>query len=88
MDQTSLSILMYIGGLVMVLLLAKIFFKPLKIILKLCLSSVLGCLVILLINTFSSFIGISIGINPVTALICGVLGLPGVALLVLIQILL
>ena len=85
MDQTSLSILTYIGGLIGVMLIAKIFWRPFKILLKIFLNSVLGCILILIINTFSPYLHISIGLNPVTALVCGVLGVPGVILLALLQ---
>ena len=88
MDQVSVSILTYIGGLILVILLAKIFAKPFKIILKLCLNSVTGCLILLIINSFSQFHGIYLGINPVTACVCGILGLPGIVLLILLQVIL
>ena len=88
MDQVSISIMTYIGGLILVILLAKIFAKPFKIILKLCLNSAVGCLIMIIINSFSQFHNIYIGINPVTAAVCGLLGLPGVALLVLLQVIL
>ncbi|MBQ7717736.1 MAG: pro-sigmaK processing inhibitor BofA family protein [Clostridia bacterium] len=88
MDQVSVSILTYIGGLIFLIFMLKLFSKPLKVILKLCLNSVLGCLIMVIINSFSQVHGIFLGINPVTAAVCGILGLPGVVLLVLLQVIL
>lgn len=84
MDSTSLSIIIYVAGLIFVIVMARLFSKPIKIILRLCLNSVLGCVIIVLVNTFTT---IQIGINPITAAVCGVLGLPGAALLVALKLL-
>ena len=88
MDQITISILTYIGGLILVILIAKIFAKPLKIILKLCLNSLVGCMIMIIINSFSQYHHICLGINPVTAAVCGILGLPGIILLILLQVIL
>ena len=38
-----------------------------------------------LINLLGAKVGVNIGINPLTALIAGFLGLPGIVMLVLLQ---
>ena len=85
MMTDSLSIAVYIGALVLVIVLARVFAKPFKFILRLLLNSVLGIALIMLINSFSAQTSLFIGINPVTAAVCGLLGIPGVLLLVLIK---
>ncbi len=76
----------YLLGILLIFVVAKIFFTPLKIILKLILNSVLGVLFLVVINLFSAFTGIYIGINAVTAVALGVLGIPGACLILLLQI--
>lgn len=81
----SLSIAAYIGALILILALARFFAKPFKFILRLLINSVLGIVLIIIINSFSAQTSLFIGINPVTAAVCGLLGVPGVILLVLIK---
>lgn len=76
------SIAVYILALVAAVVLARVFFRPFKIVLKLAFNTVLGGLALIILNTFGGHIGIQIGVNPVTAFIVGLLGLPGVLLLV------
>lgn len=57
--------------------------KPLKFIFKVLANSVLGCVLILVVNSLTT--AVNIGINSLTAAVCGFLGLPGVMLLVLFE---
>ena len=69
-----------------VLLLAKFIFKVnTKRLIELIVNIILGIVVIWLINTFGSSLGISIPLNFITALVVGVLGIPGVIILVLLN---
>lgn len=77
----------YLLGILLVFVVAKIFLTPLKIIFKLVLNSVFGVLFLIFINLFSGLTGIYIGINAVTAVALGVLGIPGACLILLLQIL-
>jgi inhibitor of the pro-sigma K processing machinery len=61
---------------------------PLKTIGKLILNALVGAIVLLLINFAGQGIGIYIAVNPLTALVTGFLGVPGVALLLALQIIL
>lgn len=69
-------------------LVLKIFKKPLKILLKLLVNTLIGFAALILINYLGHFVGIAIGVNWVNAAIVGVLGVPGVALLLILQLLL
>lgn len=76
----------YILGLLVIFVVTKIFFKPIKFTLRLIANSILGAGVIWIINLLKPIFGIYIGINPVTALITGLLGVPGVCLILILQI--
>ena len=76
----------YILGILIVFVVGKVFLKPVKFILKLVANSVLGVLFIWLINLLGKGMGICIGLNPVTAIVVGALGMPGVILILLLQI--
>ncbi len=74
-------------GLVAVLglVLCFVFFKPLKGVLVLGVQSVLGGVGLYACNFLLAKIGLSVGVNVVTAAICGLFGLPGFVLLVLVK---
>ena len=77
--------LTYAGGIILIFLLGKIFLWPLKLILKLVVSSVIGGVLILLINLAAAAFGLLlIPLNLLTAVVVGVLGVPGAVLLLLI----
>lgn len=76
----------YVLGILIVLVLAGICLKPIKFILKIGINSVLGLGAIWLINFLGASLGIHIGLNPVTAVAVGALGVPGVILILLLQI--
>lgn len=62
-----------------------VFRKPTKFILRLLLSTVLGFIALFVINFLGGLIGISIAVNWINAAVVGILGLPGIALLLLIE---
>lgn len=71
---------------IIVLLLAKFVLKVnTKRLIELIINILLGIVVIWLINKFGSSLGISIPLNFITALVVGVLGIPGVIILVLLN---
>lgn len=67
-----------------VIVVAKLLAWPVKKILKLAINIALGVVMIILVNTFGASIGITIPFNIVTALIAGILGVPGVIALIII----
>lgn len=57
----------------------------LKIFWKLFVNALIGSAILLIINFFGAVIGISISISFLSALIVGILGVPGVIILLLLQ---
>ncbi len=77
----------YILAAVLALIVCRIFYKPLKGILILALNSLLGGVGLYIFNWIFSATGFTIAINVVTASVCGLFGLPGLVLLVLLKLL-
>lgn len=77
--------LVFFLTIVAVLIIVKILAWPLKKILKLVLNIVLGLVMIWVVNSFGGGIGIYIPFNIVTALVAGLLGLPGVICLIVLN---
>lgn len=80
------TIVGYILGALIVFCIAKILFAPLKVVLRLMLNSIFGAIVIICINLLEPFLHIHIAVNAVTALVLGILGVPGLCLLMLLKI--
>ncbi len=72
--------------IILLFILGKIFIWPLKNILKLIFNSILGGALIYLINIIGMNFGFHIGLNLLTAILVGILGVPGAILLVLLKI--
>lgn len=79
------SAIAYALGLIIIFILCRIFAKPLRWILKLMLNGIIGGLILAAVNFLGGFAGVSIIINPFSALLAGLLGVPGVILVVLLQ---
>ena len=77
--------LTYIGAILLIFIFGKLFLWPLKMILKLIINSVIGGVVIVIINAVGANLGLLIPLNMINALIVGVLGLPGAILLLLMS---
>lgn len=87
MDRALLILAWFIGVLI-VMAFGKALILPLKIIGRLMLNCILGGVALLLINLIGIPFGFTISLNLVSALIAGVLGLPGVILLIILKFLL
>lgn len=59
--------------------------RPLGRLLRLTARSAVGLAVLALFSQVGQFIGVSLGVNLVNALILGVLGVPGFGLLLMLQ---
>lgn len=79
------SILAYIAGLVVIILVCWLFLRPAKWLGKLLANGIFGGIMIFLVNMCGGFAGIEIAINPVTAAAAGILGVPGVLLIAALQ---
>lgn len=75
-------------GILAIVVFAKLFAWPLKMLLKLIINGVLGAILLVLVNLVGGMFGVTIGINVVTALIAGFFGVPGVIFLILFKVLL
>ena len=73
--------LTYVGAIVLIFIVGKIFLWPLKKILKLVANSVRGGIAILLINAVGAGFGLFIPLNIISAVVVGTLGIPGAVLL-------
>lgn len=80
--------LAWVAGVLIVMALGKALLWPMKFVLKLVINGVLGGLAIILINLLGQPFGLFIPLNIVSALVAGILGLPGIILLVILQFLL
>ena len=76
----------YALGILIICISARIFLVPIKMLLRLILNSALAVAVLFLINLAGPLINVYIGINPVSALVVGLLGIPGLCVLMLLQI--
>ena len=82
------TIFYYAAGLIMLYILGLILVWPIKKIMKLIFNGILGGITLLIFNFIGKFCGLSLAINPINALIVGFLGVPGVILLLILQVLL
>ena len=78
-------ILAFFFGLLVLYLVGKLMYFPLKIVLRLLGNAVVGGIFLLLFNVIGGFWGLSIGINVITALVVGIIGVPGIILLLLLR---
>ena len=64
----------------------KLLSAPLKLAIKLMLHAALGFLLLLVEEIIGGFFDFSLGINLINCLVAGILGIPGVIILVLIKV--
>ncbi len=79
-------LLIYVACIIGIMIIGKIFIIPIKIIIKLIINSILGAILLYLINLIGVMWGLHIGINLITVIIVGVLGIPGAILLAILSI--
>ena len=81
------TIIIYLACLIVLFIIGKVFYLPLKHIFRLLLNSILGGCLIYIVNLIGSSFGFHIGLNFGTAIFAGILGVPGVIVLVLVRLL-
>ena len=81
-------VIAYFAGVFLLYVIGRLLLIPLRIIFNLIVIAVIGGAMLLIVNLIGGMWGISIGINPITALVAGLLGIPGVALLIALRFLL
>lgn len=82
----SKVILTFIACILIILVFGKRFYMPIKRIVKLIANSVLGALIIFVINLVGTSFDFHIGFNIVNSVIVGILGIPGAVLLIILKI--
>ena len=78
-------IIAYIIGIIILFLIGKVLLLPIKFLLKLIYNALIGGIILIIINLFGNFINFDIPVNFISALIVGILGIPGIALLVILK---
>lgn len=74
--------------LVILYIIAQVFMKPVKLVWKLLINSLIGIILLLIANYIGGYFSFDLPINIMTVLIAGFLGIPGIILLVCFQMLL
>ena len=87
MDSIA-TILAFVLGLILIILVGRLFIIPIKIVFKLLLNGIIGGLAIVIINIIGKAFMFSIPLNIFSALITGTLGVPGVILLIVLKLIL
>lgn len=75
-------------GLALICLTGYLLLAPMKLLWRLLAGGVLGALALLVVNLLGGLFGFFINVNPFTAMAVGFLGLPGAALVIVLQLLL
>ena len=77
--------ILWIGGLLVVGILYKVFTAPVRLLFKFAFNTLLGFVALVLLNKFGGAIGVELGVNWINAAAVGLLGVPGLALLLLVR---
>lgn len=78
-------ILAYAVGLILLYVVGWILLIPLRWMIRLIWNGTLGGIILFVINLIGGIWGIHLAINPFSAILVGVLGIPGVILLLLLK---
>lgn len=78
--------LAFIACIAILFIFGKSFAWPIKMIIKLILNSILGAILIFIINLVGISFNFHIGLNIANSIIVGILGIPGAILLILLKI--
>ena len=82
---TTIGIVVLVVLVLLLIPLLKLLKKPLKWALKILIHAGFGFIALVVLNFFGSLIGVTIEITWLSAIIAGILGLPGVILLLIVQ---
>jgi len=82
------NIVIFLACICFLFIIGKIFIVPIKWIIKLIFNSILGAILIFAINLIGGIWGFHIGLNFITSIIVGILGIPGAICLIVITLLL
>ncbi len=82
------TVLFFALGLIFLYFTGWLLLAPLRFIMKLLASGLLGGLMLAAINLAGGIFSVTIAINPLSAVIAGYFGLPGIILLLLLKLIL
>ena len=72
-------------GLGLLILFYKIVKVPLKLAFKLVINTISGFLTLFILNFLGGFVGLSLGFSFINAVVAGVFGLPGIVFLLILK---
>lgn len=75
------TIMAFLLGLVLLYIIGMLLVVPIRLLIKLLINGLIGGVILFLFNLIGGIFGLTIAINPLNALIVGILGIPGVVLL-------
>lgn len=78
-------ILPFLIGIAILFVVLKILTFPMKLIIKLLINGVIGGVIIFVVNLIGANFGFVLNLNWITALIVGILGVPGVVIVAILQ---
>lgn len=79
------KIAVFLIPLLLGVILFRILLAPIRLVVKLALHAAVGLLSLILLNFLEPLSGVLIPVNAVTVLVSGIFGLPGTALLILLE---
>lgn len=79
------TIITFFACIIILFIVGRIFIVPLKKILKLAINSILGGVLIYVINIVGATFGFHIGLNIGTSIFVGLLGVPGAVFLIILK---
>lgn len=86
MPEVDLNVVLaVIFGVFVVYFVGRMLVTPARLVLRLVTTATVGAVALLVFNLGAGIFSFSIGVNMVTALVVGYMGLPGLAMLVLLQ---
>lgn len=82
---STIGIVVLVVLVLLLIPIIKLLKKPIKWALKILIHAGFGFIALVVLNFFGSIIGVTIEITWLSAIIAGILGLPGVILLLIVQ---
>ncbi len=83
--DVGVAALLALAAAVVLTAAAKAYAAPVRLVLRAGLNTLLGLGALVAVNATSAFTGLALGVNLFNALVVGVLGVPGLVLLLLVQ---
>ena len=82
------SVITFLACIIFLFIIGKVFAVPFRSVFKLVINSVFGGILIYIINLIGAGFNFHIGLNILTSLLVGLLGIPGAMLLIILKIIL